>query len=418
MSAMPDPAADAPPFSVVLLDANIGTYALARAFHERYGVTSTVVTRVGTGAVSGSSIIDLVELGLQSTRQDVLETLLRIGRERQGGPPTLLLGNSDFTAAFLSTNREALAPYYLSPILPLDTLGRISDKGHFAELSESLGIATPATVVVDVAAEGEDAAVTRLPFSYPVVVKAASTAAYEELSFPGKRKVYVLSTPDEVAELVRTLRGVGYRNRLVVQELVGGDDQHMRSITAYRDQFGTVTLLASARVIVEEHAPLTLGNPAAMVTTAYEDAWEQAERFLHAVDYHGFANFDLKEDPADGTLKFLEVNPRIGRNNYYVTAAGANVSQFVVADLVQGLALEPQRVREQVLYSVIPYPLLTRYATDPELRSQVRSLRRGMVHPLSYRGDSWRRKGYLWTSKANHVRKFARYYPRPTGTGF
>ena len=52
--------------------------------------------------------------------------------------------------------------------------------------------------------------------------------------------------------------------------------------------------------------------------------------------YRGYANFDVKVDPRDGLAKFFEVNPRIGRNNYSVTGAGANVARFVVAVLQQG----------------------------------------------------------------------------------
>ena len=44
----------------------------------------------------------------------------------------------------------------------------------------------------------------------------------------------------------------------------------------------------------------------------------QARTFLAATGYRGFANFDVKVDPRTGVFRFFEVNPRIGRNNYYI----------------------------------------------------------------------------------------------------
>ncbi|WP_341855090.1 hypothetical protein [Brachybacterium sp. GPGPB12] len=112
----------------------------------------------------------------------------------------------------------------------------------------------------------------------------------------------------------------------MVQEMIPGDDTSMLSVTAYVDTQGRVTLLGGAQVLLEEHTPGALGNPAAMFTTDLPEVFEQSVRFLHHTGYRGYANFDVKIDPRDGVGKFFEVNPRIGRNNYYMTAAGANVA--------------------------------------------------------------------------------------------
>jgi D-aspartate ligase len=202
-----------------------------------------------------------------------------------------------------------------------------------------------------------------------------------------------------------------------VQELIPGDDTAMRSITAYVDQRGEVSLLATAQVLLQEHQPLAIGNPAAMVTTPYPDLMEQAERLLKHVGYRGFANFDVKVDPRDGVAKFFEVNPRIGRNNYYVTAAGANVAEFITGDLIEGREMDQVVVRNEILYSVLPMFLLRRYLS-PELKALVKRVtRKGVFHPLVTH-DSLKRKAYVAAAKANYVKKYAKYYPRPTDSGF
>lgn len=145
-----------------------------------------------------------------------------------------------------------------------------------------------------------------------------------------------------------------------------------------------------------------------------------ATRFLDDVGYHGFANFDFKIDPRDGKCTFFEMNPRIGRNNYYVTAAGLNPSRFVVADLVEGRSLPSVVCNREVVYSVVPLPLLLRYLPQAGVRRHVLRLvtARRTTHPLMYRADrAPKRVALIAASTYNHVRKYHRYYPAVTDTG-
>src|SRR5690606_10640648 len=142
---------------------------------------------------------------------------------------------------------------------------------------------------------------------------------------------------------------------------------------------------------------------------------------LEHTGYVGFANFDVKVDPRDGSARFFEVNPRIGRNNYYVTAAGANPMRFLIEDVLEGREVEPVVVDEQILYSILPHRLLLKYVLDPGLRAQVVGLIRAGrdVHPLRNPADrTWRREMYIRTAMVNQIRKFRRFYPEVTGTGF
>src|SRR5690606_32268011 len=144
----------------------------------------------------------------------------------------------------------------------------------------------------------------------------------------------------------------------------------MRSLTAYRDARGVVTMLCTGRVLLEEHTPGTLGIPAAILTEQYADAMDAMSAYLDAVGYRGFANADYKFDERTGRHVFFEVNPRIGRNNWYATAAGVNPARFVEADL-DGAPIEPVRADREVLYSVVPIGLLKRYLLDPGLKARV-----------------------------------------------
>lgn len=410
-------------FEVVMLGGDIGVYALARAFHEAYGVRSTVISRIATGPVD-SAIIDNVLLGASASNEDHIAELLRRGRERRDrgghGIPVILLANTDGYSGLFAQHRAELDEHYRIALVDEVTLEQIADKGRFAEACAEVGVPTPRTHIEDFSgADASDWAPSALEIPFPVVAKAAASSVHELVDYPGKKKVNFIETRAELDDLWRRLRAAGFRDRFVVQELVPGDDTWMRSVTAYRDRHGTVTLMCTAQVLLEEHTPSALGNPCAMITTPFPEAMDHARSLLDHLDYRGFANFDAKVDPRDGSFRFLEVNPRIGRNNYYVTGAGANVARFVVADLVEDRAAEPVTVTNEVVYSVVPKRLLLRYITDPTLNRHVRTvMRKGVVHPLRYRAEGLKRRAYVVAAKANHVKKFLTYYPRPTESGF
>lgn len=414
------PSSSSESFDLILLGSGLGVYTLARAFHEEYGVVATVLTKVGIEPMRRSVTCDVIELGGSADDEDLVAAAVDLARERGGVRPQLLLANADSLVQLMSDHRERLEPHFVMPILEADVLERLSDKAEFAQLCTEHGVATPRTEVIDLGTPRDadwQPPGTELPF--PVVMKAARTADMAGVRFEGKKKVWFLESPQELTELVQATAAAGYTGRLVVQELIPGDDTAEGSITAYTDAAGRVTLLCSARVLLGEHTPDALGRPAAMITIPFDDALEQARGLLEATGYRGYANFDVKRDPRDGTWKFFEVNPRIGRNNFYVSTAGANVSRFVVADAIENRRLDPVTEFDEILYSLVPMPLLMRYLRDPALKRWVRTVaRRGVRNPWTYPADGGWARRYARIVGLNHVRKFLRHYPRPTDSGF
>ena len=265
----PCTAVSTPEVDLVLLGGDIGIYALARAFHEKYGITSTVVTRKVAGPVADSSILTTVELGMAASEEDMVAALLQVGRDkaaRPGGTRPVLLANADFLVALLAAHRDELGELFHLPLLDDDVLEAVADKATFSQMCSEIGVATPRTVVLDF--EGGTAPeVPELDLGWPVVAKASRSSAYNAVSFPGKRKVFEIADRAQLLDLVGRLTEAGYQDRFVVQEMIPGDDTAMLSVTAYVDTQGRVTLLGGAQVLLEEHTPGALGNPAAMFTT-------------------------------------------------------------------------------------------------------------------------------------------------------
>ncbi|WP_022925486.1 hypothetical protein [Serinicoccus marinus] len=407
----------------VFLGTDPGTYGLARALHEKYGVRTTIVSRGQTGPIANSRILDNVEAGENTDRAQLLRTLLdegRVSREREPDVALLLGCNSDSHTELIAEHAEELGAYFAFPRMSSQTLEQIADKQSFGQICERLGLPTPRTVVVPFA-EADDPTWEPDPIdiSFPVVAKPANSAHFEHLRFPGAQKVWFLQTPDEWDDLVRTLRDGGVRQDFLVQEHIPGDDTHQLSIVAYVDRTGRMTACATAQVLLGEHDPTTIGNPIAMITTPMHDLMDAAEQILGAVDYWGFANIDAKRDPRTGTIYYMEVNPRMGRNSFYATAAGADLAGAVVDDVVRGVEREPVRGTEEVLYSIVSPLVLPYYVRDAALRRRVlAAARRKVVHPLLYERGNWRRRAYVAANRLNHAKKLATFYRRPSASGF
>ncbi|GAA4727914.1 carboxylate--amine ligase [Isoptericola chiayiensis] len=411
------PGAEGPGFHPVIVGSDIGVYALTRSFHEAYGLRTTIVAFAEPGPIAHSQLIDAV---LSGTAPDqIVATLQRVaaGRRAAGhGEPLLLQSNMDWVVRVLVHHRGELeAAGYVLPYAGTELIDRICDKAEFSAVCAELGIPTPATVIQDFA-DAADGDWTPAPvdFDYPVIAKPASSADYHDVTFAGKKKIYEIASPEELARLWDSLRGAGFRGRFLVQDMIPGDDTQMRSVTTYSDTSGRVTLRCSAHVLLEERTPAARGNPSAMIVEPVEEILDAAQRLCEHVGWHGFANFDVKLDPRDGVFKFFEQNPRIGRNNYYLTAGGQNPTEVLVDDVIHGKRRDLVTARREVLYCVVPHRLLRHYVLDDGLRARVVGLMRTgrTVHPLRYAADaSPRRRLYVLTALVNHVRKYRRYYP-------
>src|SRR5690606_28392740 len=403
---------------------DLGVYSIARSFHEAYGVRSIVVSNQSRGPVDHSRILDNVLVGAGASEDQTVAALVDVAR-RHAGTPLLLLVNAEHEVEMLVRHRAVLEEHYVIPYAANEVLTAAGDKEVLAAACERRGIATPATRAVDLPSADDGGWVPpRLDLTFPVVLKPAVSAEHLLLSYESKRKVYSAATQAEADAVLRRLATAGLRDVVLVQELIPGDDTQGRTVTCYVDRSGEVTLMASGQLLLQLHAPTMIGNSATILTEAQPQIEEQAAAILRELGFTGFANFDVKVDPRDGRAHFLDLNPRIGRPNYYLNVAGRNPARAVVADFGAELGRAetpsgPLYRPEQDLgvYSYLPWQLVRRYLPDPALRRRVARVHRTrrFTHPLAYPLDrDPRRAFYRLASTVNLVRDFRRYYPEPT----
>ena len=107
------------------------------------------------------------------------------------------------------------------------------------------------------------------------------------------------------------------------------------------------------------------------------------------------------------------MNPRQGRSSYYVTAAGYNLAEYLVADVLEHEAAGCTVADAESLWMIAPYGVLRRYVQDEDLRRTAARLKKQgrCAHQLFCKEDAnWRRRLWYWRSQLNYYRKTARYY--------
>jgi len=400
----------------VILGGDTGVYPIGREFHEAYGIKSVCVVPEPISMVKNSRIFD-VERTEALGKEDIVRAVTGLA-ERNPQKTLLLIANTDGMIKRISDVSSQLPSNVTCCVPPAGPMERVSNKVEFAKLCDEFGLLTPKTQVVDLSIPG-DVAPSQIPF--PLVAKPAVSAEYTSFIFKGCKKVYFVQSQEELDAVWSQMREVGFEGTFLVQELIPGDDTYMGSITLYVDSNGKTTMFGAAHVLLEDHSPSMLGNPVAMITHEVPELWRGTAAMLESIGWQGFANFDVKTDPRDGRELLFEVNPRIGRNSYYNLAGGVNPMECLVDDLVDGKAIEPRVVDQEVLYTMVPVSLLRRYVRDEKLKARLEQLiADGKVFdPQRYAEDrSLRRTTIVTLTEINQVRKFNRYYPKPTDTSF
>lgn len=403
-------------FIPVVLGGDIGSYALIREFHEAFGVKSIAMGPGFIGAIVHSKIAEthLIDAYTAGPLLAGLEAVhARFPEQR-----IVLVANTDPLIETLEEIHDDLPPYVSCTIPPRAAFDAVCDKGTFARLCREHGLEAPRTEVVRLAGT-EPIAPSQIPF--PVVAKPAVSAGYYDTLLKGFKKVYYITAQAELDELWRDLRASGFTGDFLVQELIGGDDTYMDSLTLYIGRDGKPRLLGAAQVLLEDHAPAMLGNPVAMVIREKPELWRRAAALLADAGYRGFANFDVKRDPATGREIFLDCNPRMGRNSYYNVAGGVNPMEVLVRDAIDGADDDVRIAGAPALYTLVPLSLLRRYVRDEELLAEVNDLilRKRVFDPQRYAADrGLRRMIDVELTEKNQIRKFARYYPEATDTSF
>ncbi len=395
-------------FIPVLLGGDINTYSVARAFYERYNVKSYIFGKFKTGPSYQSKIIHYTANPKIDTDKVFLKTVNGFAK-KHADKTIVLVGCGDSYVALCSKHKARLAENIIAPYIDFDLMNDLQQKETFYGLCDKYGIDYPGTFIHSKEI-GHD---FELDFPYPVILKPSDGIQYWEHPFETQHKVYTIHDKEEMDRVLDDIYGAGYNGKLIIQDMIPGNDEFMRVLTSYSDHNGNVKMMCLGHVLLEEHTPHGLGNHAIIITEPNEALMGKVKALLEEMHYVGFSNFDIKYDSRDGKFKFFEINTRQGRSNYYVTGSGFNVAEYIVEDYVYGKELELKYATEEHLWKVVPNGVCYKYVKDPENLAKLKRLikEKKVCNPNFMKGDlGMPRVARMIKLYFSHYKKYKQYY--------
>jgi len=396
-------------FIPVLIGADIGTYSIARSFHEKYGVISKIFSQEILGATNNSSIID--QTTIKDLNGEKLVDKLKGFAKEYKDKKKILLACSEWYVDIIVLYKKELSKDYIVPYVDKDILDSIVRKDNFYKMCEKLKMDYPETIVVT----KDNYEKVEIPWDYPIIAKNSDKNTWHYAEFPGKKKIFRIKDEDELYEVLTNVYHSSYEDTFCLQKMVPGEDYNMRVLTCYCNKNHEVVFASLGQPILEEKTPGAIGNYVAIITRPMEkEILEQAKKFLKEVKYIGYANFDIKYDSTDGKYKYFEINVRLGRSNFYMTASGANYCKYVVDEYVYGKELKGlETPYKEWVYTIVPNKVIKKYISNKDIVREYLSLKRHnkYSHPLYYKKDmNLKRWIYIKEAYYNQIRKFKKYF--------
>lgn len=383
-------------FAPVLLGGDANAYGMARSFYEEFGLVSTGIGKGAFHICQNSRLIDFKVCEPRLEDDEIFVRVLTDYAASWKGAPLLLVPCGDNYTKMLVRNQDRLRDSYRFTIMSPEQYDLLSTKDRFYHTCQKHGLEFPKTCEVE-AAQATD---FEPPFPFPVVVKPANSVEYWKCDFPGKKKVFVANTADELRRIMQGVYSSSYQDKMIVQDFIPGDDTYMRVMNCYSDRTGAVKMMALGDVLLEEHTPEGIGSYGAIMTGYDASINARIKNFLEEIGYVGFSNFDLKFDQRDGSFKLFEINPRQGRSSYFCTASGKNLARYVVRDAVYGQEhpLEVASLDDEVLWTMVPLSIIRSYVTEPAARARAEQLMKEGKVSRSY-----------WTSDDRSLKRWISY---------
>lgn len=346
-------------FLPIILGSDVNAYGIARSFYEAYSIQSVVVCQELWVVCQNTKFISkvIVEPNLETDKAFV-ETLKNVATSLSKSESNLILiPCGDAYSELISRNQKMIEDEFSFITVDYKLHQQLNRKQTFYELCDQYGLDHPPTWIIN--KENYKEPITDLVF--PLVIKPSNSIMYWDTTFPGKRKAFMARDEQEYAKILDAIYHSSYTDAFILQEFIPGDREG--EFHFYSDINGNVKFMQFDEMILGSPTPDGIGSHTAETPINEPELAERFCTFLNTIGYRGYGNIDFKYDPRDEKWKVFEINLRPARCSYAMTAAGHNLAEFIIKDLINNQPLEFTIATEPVLYTLVSDLLLKKYAS-------------------------------------------------------
>ena len=391
-------------FNVLILGSDANAYYMARACFEAYHKKAHLIAKEKLAFTKFSNILTI------EYHEDLWneQYFVRIVNEyaQKNNVPILVVSTNETYSLFLAKNQNKFAENLIFFKQDANLIETLMNKEKFYKNYKKSGLPFPETYYFDVT---KDQLIPTM--KYPIILKPANVIMYNHLSFEGKKKIYKISSEDELKETLELLKKSGYKDRMILQEFIPGNDSYLFDSVVYVDSKGKVKVISFAQIGIQERKKSMVGNAAALINgyNSFDGDVTKAKKniisFMEKLGMNGFFEIDMKYDSRDKEFKVLEINARQGRCSYYLVPLKANLIQIMAEDLIFHKEIPFMDLKEEVLLSFIPKKVLKKYVSNEDFKKKALSMWHKRVSPMECPLDKNFKRFLLMKKRLWHYNK-------------
>lgn len=259
------------------------------------------------------------------------------------GRRAVLYPLSDRHVLLFSQHRELLSPYFDYVMPPHETMVELTTKDGLDSVSREFAIPAPQTFFLSADTDIREVAAA-IPF--PAILKPTESTYWHSPEITrllrkgllqGRAKVILCQDPEELVSAFEQI--AAYDPRMIVQEVIPGEDSRLVYAAFYLDRSGTPLGYFTGRK--HRVIPTGFGSASFVETFADPALRELVFKTLSAVGYRGLGGLEFKQDPRDGRYKLIEFNTRFGMWDGLGVRCGVDLPLISYRDAL-GLPVDPR----------------------------------------------------------------------------
>ncbi len=251
-----------------------------------------------------------------SEEQKMLIFLITLGKTFNK-KPVLFAGSDDFVH-FISKRRTLLNRYYRFLLPEQSLVEAVLDKRLTYELAVKHNVPCPKVVAIDDEQQLEQI-VSEVTF--PCILKPVYSSDFRKrVSHRLYKKAILVEEASQLREMYLLYRPFG---ELMLQEIIPGDETHIYSVkTFFDEQMDLIGMYMNQKI---HQFPPDFGSSSMVLSIRDEEVIQEALSLLTKLQFKGLAITEFKRDQRDGTLKFIEINSRMGLTQRLSMACGVDL---------------------------------------------------------------------------------------------
>ena len=228
----------------------------------------------------------------------------------------LIIPLNDFVAILLAKRKKEIEEFCKVAVNDWEVFVCASDKLLTMRVCEENNIPCPRTLIKDQASLDD---IKNSELNFPLVIKPRT--GYSAVGFR------VITSEDDASEIIKKT-SEKYGPYLIQEYIEQTDLQYKAEI--FIDKEGNIK---SACVFAKiRWYPISGGSSTLNVTVNRPDIINTCSKLLKKINWRGYADIDLIQDPRTNTAKVMEINPRITGSVKICYKAGVNFSKQIIED--------------------------------------------------------------------------------------